>query len=188
MGWEKKKKTSHDLNHVPTSLLFCCVVLFSLCALCAFHHWERAGHNRSQNTTIRNRWYIPGTVFPFFSPSHVLSSSYSPAPPSRNSDPGSHSGHCSPLPTTVRSFIFIGRRIHRVSSLVDSRRITWCLVWYIIYLVYSTGVCNFQDGYFCYLLSSVYEWVWVLYLVFFSFPFFSFLVFRFSLSSSPVVQ
>ena len=31
--------------------------------------------------------------------------------PSSNSDPGSHSGPSSPLPTTVHAFIFIGRRI-----------------------------------------------------------------------------
>ena len=32
-------------------------------------------------------------------------------PPSSNSDPGSHSGPSFPLPTTVRAFIFIARRI-----------------------------------------------------------------------------
>ena len=31
-------------------------------------------------------------------------------PPSSNSDPGSHSGPSSPLPTTVHAFIFIARR------------------------------------------------------------------------------
>ena len=32
-------------------------------------------------------------------------------PPSSNSDPGSHSGPSSPIPTTLRAFIFIARRI-----------------------------------------------------------------------------
>ena len=37
--------------------------------------------------------------------------------PSSNSDPGSHSGPSSPLPTTVRAFIYVARRIrHFLSS------------------------------------------------------------------------
>ena len=39
-------------------------------------------------------------------------------PPSSNSDPGSHSGPSSSLPTSARAFIFTARRI----QLVDSRR------------------------------------------------------------------
>ena len=40
----------------------------------------------------------------------------------RSSDPGSHSGPSSPLPTTVRTFVFLARRIQLFSSLVDTRR------------------------------------------------------------------
>ena len=44
-------------------------------------------------------------------------------PPSSNSDPGSHSGPSSPLPNTVRTFIFVARK-SAFSSLVHLRRIT----------------------------------------------------------------
>ena len=43
--------------------------------------------------------------------------------PSSNSDLGSHSGFFSPLPTTVRAFIFYRENNSAFSSLVDSRRI-----------------------------------------------------------------
>ena len=43
-------------------------------------------------------------------------------PPSRISDPGSHSRLFSPLPTTVRTFNFYRKMISTLSSLVDSRR------------------------------------------------------------------
>ena len=44
-------------------------------------------------------------------------------PPSSNSDPGSHSGPSSPLPTTVRAFVFMAKNNRAFSFLVDSRRI-----------------------------------------------------------------
>ena len=42
--------------------------------------------------------------------------------PTRNSDPGSHSRLFSPLPATVRAFIFVARRFQPFSSLVNSHR------------------------------------------------------------------
>ena len=44
-------------------------------------------------------------------------------PPSRNSDPGSHSRRFSPLPTAVRALPFYRDNISALSSLVDSRLI-----------------------------------------------------------------
>ena len=44
-------------------------------------------------------------------------------PPSRNSDPGSHSRLFSPLPTSVRALHFYPEKTLALSSLVDSRRI-----------------------------------------------------------------
>ena len=44
-------------------------------------------------------------------------------PPSRNSDPGSHSSLFPPLPTTVRALHCCREKISALSSLVDSRRI-----------------------------------------------------------------
>ena len=44
-------------------------------------------------------------------------------PPSSNSDPGSHNGPSSPLPTTVRASILYRQQDSAFSSLVDSRRI-----------------------------------------------------------------
>ena len=44
-------------------------------------------------------------------------------PPSRNSDPGSHSRLFSPPHTTVRALLFDREKISALSSLVDSRRI-----------------------------------------------------------------
>ena len=46
-------------------------------------------------------------------------------PPSSNSDPGSHSGPSSPLPTKVRAFIFYREKNSAFSPLVDSRRIVY---------------------------------------------------------------
>ena len=62
--------------------------------------------------------------FLFFS-SHLLSSPFYSLPPSRNSDPGSHTvaGSCPRLPTTVRALHFYREKISALSSLVDSRRI-----------------------------------------------------------------
>ena len=67
----------------------------------------------------------------FFTSSHFflfLHSIYYPRtplalPPSSNSDPGSHSRPSSPLPTTVRDFIFYRENKSAFSSLVDSCRI-----------------------------------------------------------------
>ena len=74
---------------------------------------------------------IPGAVihteYFFFPSSHILFSNLRATrttlalPPSSNSDPRSQSGLSSPLPTTIRAFTFIARRI--CQSLVDSRRI-----------------------------------------------------------------
>ena len=44
-------------------------------------------------------------------------------PPSRNSDPGSHSRVFSPLPTTVRASHFYREKTSALSSLVDSLRV-----------------------------------------------------------------
>ena len=59
-----------------------------------------------------------------FSPSLLLSSHYSrpPYPPGLNSDPWSHSGPFSPLPTAIRAFFFIARRSHFFFFL---RRLAW---------------------------------------------------------------
>ena len=50
-------------------------------------------------------------LFFFFIPFIILASLA--LPPSSSSDPGSHSGPSSPLPTTVRAFLFVARRIQR---------------------------------------------------------------------------
>ena len=63
-------------------------------------------------------WYICFFFHPLYYPRTTLA-----LPPSSNSDPGSHSGPSSPLPTTVRAFIFIAGILEHFSSLVDWRRI-----------------------------------------------------------------
>ena len=59
----------------------------------------------------------------FFSIPFIISPFCFSLPPSRNSDPGSHSRLLSPLPTTVRALHFYRENISALSSLVDSRRI-----------------------------------------------------------------
>ena len=51
-----------------------------------------------------------GNVF-FFCSSHLLSSLFLLQLPRHDSVPGSHSRPCSPLPTTVRAYVFIARRV-----------------------------------------------------------------------------
>ena len=58
-------------------------------------------------------FFVPFIIF-----AHLLLSLL----PTRNSDPASHSRLFSPLPATVRAFIFIARRFQPFSSLVDSHR------------------------------------------------------------------
>ena len=65
------------------------------------------------------------SFFYFLFPSHLLSSPFYSLPPSRNSDPGSHSRLFSPLPTTVRALHFYREKISALSSLVDSRRLLY---------------------------------------------------------------
>ena len=61
--------------------------------------------------------------FPFFFPSHLLSSPFYSLPPSRNSDPGSHNRLFSP-PTHYGSCLaFLSREDFCSFFLVDSRRI-----------------------------------------------------------------
>ena len=70
-------------------------------------------------------WLSPAGDFfyCYYFPSHLLSSPFFLyLPPSRNSDPGSHSRLFSPLPTTVRALHFYREKISAVFSLVDSRR------------------------------------------------------------------
>ena len=95
--------------------------------------------------------YIPGTIVFFIFPSHLCSSPFILSPSyfclvclflffsipfiifallslslhSRNSDPGSQSRLFSPLPTTVRAFIFIARRVQHF--LPSSTRVEFCL-------------------------------------------------------------
>ena len=57
------------------------------------------------------------------SPHYYLRSSCSSSLTLRNSDPGSHSRHYSPLPTTVRAYIFLSREGFSTFSFVDSHRI-----------------------------------------------------------------
>ena len=68
------------------------------------------------NAAPRRRGFL---LFPFRLVSSPL---FFFLPPSRNSDPRSHSRLFSPLPTTVRALHFIAKKISAVSSLVDSRR------------------------------------------------------------------
>ena len=65
------------------------------------------------------------TDFFFFS-SRLLSSRYLlQLPPCHNSDPGSHSRHFPPLPTTVSAFVFIARRVQHL--LASNCAYTRCL-------------------------------------------------------------
>ena len=61
-------------------------------------------------------FFIPFIILALLSPS---------LPPSSNSDPGSQSGRSSPLPTTVRAFLFIARNIQHF--LPSSTRVEWYL-------------------------------------------------------------
>ena len=63
------------------------------------------------------------TCLPFFFHPICYPRSTLALPPSSNSDPGSHSRSSSPLPTTVRAFIFYREKSLEFSSLVDSRPI-----------------------------------------------------------------
>ena len=77
---------------------------------------ERVGGNELATSYTS----VLGTVHSFFS-SHLLSSTTLALPPSSNSDPGSHSGPSSPLPTTVPAFICYREKTQLF--IVDSRRI-----------------------------------------------------------------
>ena len=59
----------------------------------------------------------------FFPHSFTIFALLSSLPPSRSSDPGSHSRLFFPLPTRVRALHFYRENISALSSLVDSRRI-----------------------------------------------------------------
>ena len=93
-----------------------------------------------ERTTIKQT--ARGTFCFIFSSSHFESSHYTLAlPPSSNSDPGSHSGASSPIPTTMRAFIFIARRL-----MLSARRLAWKL-----YLPTLLGALSSCSVYFAFL-------------------------------------
>ena len=74
-------------------------------------------------SAYRGNWrmYVGSVIFILFFPSHLLSSPFYSLPPSRNSDPGSHSRLFSP-PTHYGSCLGFLSRGDFSSFLVDSRR------------------------------------------------------------------
>ena len=73
---------------------------------------------------LRRPEHIYVEVFIFFIPCIILT-----LPPSSNSDPGSHSGPFSPLPTTVHASVFYREKNSAFSFLVDSRRYMYICIY-----------------------------------------------------------
>ena len=68
---------------------------------------------------------LDSTALFFISTSFIIFALLAPAPSLRNSDPGSHSRHTSPLPTTVRAYISIATRVQY--CLPSSTRVELCI-------------------------------------------------------------
>ena len=87
---------------------------------------------RNNKEETRTSWVSQGTasadfLFFFFIPFVIFAVLFSPSCSGRNSDPGSHSGLFSPLPTAVHALHFCREKTSALSSLVDSRRIARAL-------------------------------------------------------------